>query len=592
MLPPADTIGLAIKEEVDPRHNMPSALDQGQLGSCFPAGTLIRMEDGSERAIEDIRLAECVVTAEGRTGMVRQTMVRLETSRLVKLSLWGYGALRMTAGHPVLTRRGYVRAGELQADDWVGLTRYEAPVVSGLVVADVLAKNERTIKRGRREMGTLPGRADVAVRVAALPDTVELTPRFGRLVGLFLAEGSTSSGKAIWTLGAHERETLVAETVDLLRDLGVEAYVQERPNNSINVVLYGTAWARLWERLCGTGAGEKALSPRLAGDPAFMRAVLDGWLAGDGYRRKSVGSSQRSIGTSVSRRLALAMYDIAQAQGLRPVLRAEKGKVNRHAAKRRIAYHVEVCAQSDNWRCEQERAHTWRRVRAVEQEEFAGHVYNLSVEGDESYVAEGIGVHNCTANATNRAFRYDTIMDGKDCGELSRLWTYYFERAIEHTLGQGDTGAEGHDAYTVAKHGIPAESLWPYDISKFEQKPPDVEPRAYMLTKAVHALLPGEDDFKRALSNGQTITYGFTVYRSFEEAWPETGIMPMPAAGEEVLGGHENLICGYLKQYPDHFLSLNSWGTGWGLSGYFLIPKRFVLDPQYASDYRTIVRPA
>lgn len=201
---------------------------------------------------------------------------------------------------------------------------------------------------------------------------------------------------------------------------------------------------------------------------------------------------------------------------------------------------------------------------------------------------------SCTANATNRAFRYDTILDGHDCGELSRLWTYYFERALEHTLGQGDTGAEGHDAYRVAHHGIPAETLWPYDISKFEDKPPAAEPRAYKLSKSVHALKPNEDDFKRALSNGQTISYGFTVYESFEAGdWSSTsGVMPMPHKGESVLGGHENLLVGYLEEQPDCFLSLNSWSTSWGVfGGYWFIPKAFVLDPANASDFRTVVRP-
>ena len=209
-----------------------------------------------------------------------------------------------------------------------------------------------------------------------------------------------------------------------------------------------------------------------------------------------------------------------------------------------------------------------------------------------------LNLGSCTANATNRAFRYDTIQDalhghGKDCGELSRLWTYYFERALEHTLDQGDCGAEGHDAYTVAKHGIPSEAQWPYIISKFEERPPACFPRHYTLTKEVHAVPQTDTDFKRALSNNQTITYGFTVYQSFEEQWAQTGVMPTPnTANEEVLGGHENLLCGYLKAYPDYYLSLNSWGTAWGVfGGYFLIPRHFILNPQFASDFRTIVRP-
>lgn len=197
---------------------------------------------------------------------------------------------------------------------------------------------------------------------------------------------------------------------------------------------------------------------------------------------------------------------------------------------------------------------------------------------------------SCTANATARCFRYDTIMDGKDCQELSRLWIYYFERSIEHTLSQGDCGAEGHDAFTVARHGIPNESRWPYDISVFEDKPPALMPRNYTLTKPVEAVPQNEEEFRRVLSNNQTIAYGFTVYRNFEETWKTPGVMPEPSQNEEVLGGHENLLCGYLPEYPDHFLSLNSWGTEWGLNGYFLFPKATLLDPSFASDFRTITR--
>lgn len=596
----ADTAGLRVETEVDLRTALPPVFDQGQLGSCFPAGTLVRMADGSERAIENVRLAEHVVTAEGRTGMVRQTMVRMHADGLVKLSLWGYGGLRMTGEHPVLTRRGYVRAAELFASDVVGLPRYTAPETTTIYVAEFLTKQERMLKAGVRKMGALPGRADVAVRVASLPDTIDLTERFGRLAGLFLAEGSTDSGKVCWTFGAHERDTLVPETVDLLRDLGVDGYVQERPNNSINVVCYGTAWSRLWERLCGTGAGEKVIHPVIAGGPeTFRRAVLGGWLAGDGYMGRKIGRHQRVVGTTVSKALAVGLYDIAQSLGLKPLLRREKAKTNDAANKRRDFYSVDVSERAGHGgrQAEQDDTYVWRKVRALEQEEFAGLVYNLSVEGDESYVAEGIGVHNCTANATACAFQWDAILDGKLDGPLSRLWIYYGERKIEGTLGQGDTGAEGHDAYTVASTlGIPPESAWPYDISTFQGPIPALATKDetyYKLTKPVHAVPQTETAIKQVLSNRQIVTFGFTVYESFEsQAVAETGIVPMPAKGEKILGGHEIAVVGYLAAHPQHALVRNSWGVGWGLKGYALFPWAYLASRSLSSDLRTIVRPA
>ena len=167
---------------------------------------------------------------------------------------------------------------------------------------------------------------------------------------------------------------------------------------------------------------------------------------------------------------------------------------------------------------------------------------------------------SCTANATAACFQYDSILDGKDCGELSRLWIYYFERQLEHTLDQGDCGAMGHDAFTVAKRGIPDERKWPYDIAKFEAKPPDAEPRAYTLRKTVKSVPQTETAIKQVLSNRQTIAFGFTVYESFES--PEvakTGIVPMPTRGEKTLGGHEVLLVGYLKDSFGTFTAGNHY---------------------------------
>lgn len=214
---------------------------------------------------------------------------------------------------------------------------------------------------------------------------------------------------------------------------------------------------------------------------------------------------------------------------------------------------------------------------------------------------------SCTANATATCFRYDGALDGSDPGQLCRFFIYYGERKIEGSLGQGDTGAMGHDAFTVAQHGIPDETYWPYewpggidsgpppeDVFDPPQLPAEVAdaPAAYTLTKPVAAVPQNQHAIKAVLSNKQTVAIGFTVYESFESAQlAETGIMPIPQPGEQVLGGHEVLIVGYLKSEPHYALVMNSWGSGWGLKGFFLMPWSFVLDGQVVSDLRTITRP-
>ena len=206
---------------------------------------------------------------------------------------------------------------------------------------------------------------------------------------------------------------------------------------------------------------------------------------------------------------------------------------------------------------------------------------------------------SCTANATAAAFEHDANLDGHKIGRLSRLWIYYQERRIEGSLGQGDTGAYGSDAFRAAATvGVPSEKDWPYDISTFDHIPPSKATKDalthYHLTKPTKSVPQTQHAIKQVLSNRQTIAFGFTVYESFEDStrWSK-GRMPIPdATREQVLGGHEVLLVGYLKSEPHYALARNSWGSKWALAGYFLFPWSILLDRSVCSDLRTIQRPA
>ena len=201
-------------------------------------------------------------------------------------------------------------------------------------------------------------------------------------------------------------------------------------------------------------------------------------------------------------------------------------------------------------------------------------------------------IGDCTADATCNYFRFDAILDGKDPGPLSRLWTYRYERIREGTFLQGDVGAMGHDAFIVAQHGIPSETLWPYDIATYQNAPSRaaITHRAYRLTKQVHTPVQTVEAFKAVLSNNQLIAYGFTVYPSYEQIGSD-GVYNGPASYEQPAGGHEQLIVGYLLDYPDHALLRGSWSDQFALGGYILFPWELLMDPNMCSDFRTIARP-
>jgi hypothetical protein len=94
--------------------------DQNGKGACFPAGTLIRMEDGRVKRIEEVNLLDRVRTAEGNVGRVSKMFVRDADDGLNLLTLRNERLVLATEEHPILTRDGYKPIRDLCNRDVVG----------------------------------------------------------------------------------------------------------------------------------------------------------------------------------------------------------------------------------------------------------------------------------------------------------------------------------------------------------------------------------------------------------------------------------------------------------------------------------------
>jgi C1A family cysteine protease len=197
---------------------------------------------------------------------------------------------------------------------------------------------------------------------------------------------------------------------------------------------------------------------------------------------------------------------------------------------------------------------------------------------------------SCTANAIAGAFQFDELKQKADSVIPSRLFIYYGERVIEGTVGT-DSGAQIRDGIkVVAKNGVCPETEWPYDIAKFAQAPPKSCFNDAKKYKAVtyQRLIQDLNTMKGCLASGYPFVFGITVYSSFEStAVATTGIVPMPASNEQVLGGHAIMAVGY-DDSTRMFTFRNSWGTSWAKNGYGYIPYAYLTDTNLASDFWTI----
>ena len=198
---------------------------------------------------------------------------------------------------------------------------------------------------------------------------------------------------------------------------------------------------------------------------------------------------------------------------------------------------------------------------------------------------------SCTANAIGAAIQFEQIRQKEPKPFApSRLFIYYNERAMEHTVGQ-DAGAQIRDGVKSVNHiGACPETDWPYAIAKFAQRPPARAFKDAPLGKAVsyQRVVQTLDQMKGCLAGGFPIVLGISVYESFESAQvAKSGVVPMPASSEKLLGGHAILAVGY-HDAEQRFIMRNSWGTSWGMQGYFTIPYAYLTDSNLCDDLWTI----
>lgn len=207
-------------------------------------------------------------------------------------------------------------------------------------------------------------------------------------------------------------------------------------------------------------------------------------------------------------------------------------------------------------------------------------------------------IGSCTANAFCSCFKF---VNRKKKFDPSRMYVYYKERLLEcggRPDQITDSGAWVADGRKWAhEHGVCAEYLWPYNVDKVNDAPPEFcdSDAYYHKCGASYAITSDTlNAVKTCICKGEPVMMAFGVYRSFTTEMPAGAIAPVPHPKayqsyndpqDPFEGGHEVVIIGY-DDAKQLLTVANSWGEQWGDKGFFYMPYAFFTNNQlvYALD--------
>lgn len=391
------------------------------IAQCLIAGTRIITRLGVKK-IEDICIGDWVLTHKGRFRPVLAIGNR-EADTTMTIAPKSLDAITLTPEHPFfalditcerkVADLSWVKAEDLKNRDYRRVARYgnvileAAPSRCHAATLPITQPENPIHELDLRDWIRLPQGTSMALfednkfissthwKSQVMQWRQPLDHKFGRFVGLYLAEGSANRYQTQWSFNAKERN-FIDEIKDFaLNRLGCS--VRESTQKNCTIVSMSSPLLEDFFTDCGKGAQNKRI-PSWAWDAPidFIRGLVEGYIDGDGH-----DNEKTYFATSVSLSLIWGMRLLALRLGINATSRVLRKAGETTFPDGRTCKTLETYVMS------------WKKVPKNDgattiYEDVAGYsvmdkstssekvtVYNMHVFEDESYCTTGGLVHNC-----------------------------------------------------------------------------------------------------------------------------------------------------------------------------------------------------
>src|SRR6267378_1056791 len=224
-------------------------------------GGLVRIEDLAKGLFPGLYVADLPIFPPGNAKALHIYDV-LETMEIITET---GKRLQTTLNHPLMTEGGWVQAEKLKHTDRIKTIKWIPSPTQYVVVSDMINTSRSHTK-------------------PSIPKFWD--EQLGELLGIFIAEGTASKDRVIFTIENHENE-LAVSIMKGMKAFGVEGYTAPKQGKQCHVLRFdnrGLAdfFRRYWSR-----TEKKIPAPILMSPNTVAAAFLKGLFEGDGYARKA-----------------------------------------------------------------------------------------------------------------------------------------------------------------------------------------------------------------------------------------------------------------------------------------------------------------